>query len=205
MKTYLPLLRSVFLPLSVLALLTIQLPAQSESPVQGSHTNVIEGPPTGTTRAEIVPLFWKALIGGSIVSVPLTSVEYFGVQTYDVDGVARVRELTITTKSQSMIRIYHMAPLSAVAANAENTLKSLGRIADSVANEELNVPVKVFPSTTHAHMVEYRTTEKADIDKLYQHLETAMKDYHARVLTPVQRESTIRQVKVGGQVEEKQE
>ena len=54
-------------------------------------------------------------------------------------------------------------------------------------------------------MVEYRTGEKTDIDRLYQHLETAMKDYHARVLSPAQRESTIRQVKVGGQVEEVQE
>ncbi len=199
MKTYRPRLRSVFLPLSVLTLLVSQLPAQSESPLQGSHTNVIEGPPTGTTRGEIVPLFWKALIGESIVSVPLTSIEHFGVQTYDVDGVARVRELTITTKSQSMIRIYHMAPLSAVAANAERTLKALGGIAERVADEELNVPVKVFPATTHAHMVEYRTGEKADIDKLYQHLETAMKDYHARVLSPAQRENTVRVVKVGGE------
>ena len=54
-------------------------------------------------------------------------------------------------------------------------------------------------------MVDYRTGEKTDIDRLYQHLETAMKDYHARVLSPAQRESTIRQVNVGGQVEEVQE
>lgn len=205
MKTSRPLVRSVFLPLSVLTLLAIQLPAQSESPVQGSHTNVTDGPPTGNTRAEIVPLFWKALIGGSIVSVPLTSVEYFGVQTYDVDGVARVRELTITTKSQSMIRIYHMAPLGAIAEHTQNTLKALGQLTESVADAELNVPVKVFPSTTHAHMVEYRTTERTDIDTLYNHLETAMKDYHARVLTPAQRDNTVRQVKVGGQAAESQE
>lgn len=205
MKTYRPLLRSVFLQMSALALLALQLPAQSESPVQGSHTNVTDGPPTGNVRAEIVPLFWKALVGGSIVSVPLTSVEYFGVQTYDVDGVARVRELTITTKSQSMIRIYHMAPLGAIAEHTENTLKALGQIAEAVADAELNVPVKVFPSTTHAHMVEYRTTERTDIDTLYLHLETAMKDYHARVLTPAQRDGTIRVVKVGSQAEPKQE
>ena len=120
-------------------------------------------------------------------------------------GLLKVLSATITTKSQSMIRIYHMAPLSALAVNAEKTLKALGGIAERVADEELNVPVKVFPATTHAHMVEYRTGEKTDIDRLYQHLETAMKDYHARVLSPAQRESTIRKVKVGGQVEEVQE
>lgn len=199
MKNYRPFLRFVFFPLSAVMLLALNLPAQSESPVQGSHTNVIDGPPTGNTRAEIVPLFWKALIGGSIVSAPLASIEYFGVQTYDVDGAARVRELTITTKSQFMIRIYHMAPLGAIAEHAENTIKALGGIVESAAGEELNVPLKVFPSTTHAHMVEYRVTEKADIDTLYQHLETAMKDYHARTLVPAQRENTVRQVKVGGE------
>jgi hypothetical protein len=172
-------------------LLALELPGQSESPVQGSHTNVIEGPSTGTARAEIVPLLWKASIGGSIISVPLSSIEYFGIQTYDVDGVARVRELAITTKSQSMIRIYHMAPLNSV---AENTVKALGGIVEGVVGEELNVPVKVFPTTTHAHMVEYRVEERANIDTLYIHLETAMKDYHARTLVPAQRDSTIRQV-----------
>jgi hypothetical protein len=105
MKTSPPFLRSAFVQLSALTLLALQAPAQLENPIQGSHTSVSGGPPVGTTCAEIVPLFWKALIGGAIVSVPLSSVESFGVQTYDVDGVSRVRELTITTKSRSMIRI----------------------------------------------------------------------------------------------------
>lgn len=197
MKASLPFLYSAVLPLSVLTLLALQLPGQSESPIQGSHASVSGGPPVGATRAEIVPLFWKALIGRAIVSVPLSSVEYFGVQAYDVDGVARVRELTITTKSQSMIRIYHMLPLGALAEHTENTLKTLEKIAEGVADEELNVPIKMFPSTTHAHMVEYRVSERANIDTLYQHLETAMKDYHARTLVPAQRDNTVREVKVG--------
>lgn len=191
-----PLVRFVFLPFTCLTLFGSFASAQSESPVQGSHSNVIEGAPTGSVRAEIVPLIWKAEIRDSLVNVPLASVEYFGVQTYDVDGVARVRELTITTKSRSMIRIYHMSPISGIAEHTENTLKALNQIVDGV-DPDNNAPVKVFPSTTHAHMTEYRVLEKADIDKLYKHLETAMKDYHARVLTPAQRDQTIREVKVG--------
>lgn len=197
MKTTRPLVRFVFLPFSCLALFALNATGQSESPVQGSHSNVIEGAPTGSVRAEIVPLIWKATIRDSLVNVPLASIEYFGVQNYDVDGVARVRELTITTKSQSMIRIYHMSPLTAIAEHTENTLKALSQIAEGVADAELNVPVKVFPSTTHAHMTEYRVMEKTDVDTLYKHLENAMKDYHARVLTPAQRDQTIREVKVG--------
>lgn len=196
MKTCDSLSRFVILPLSVISALALQASAQSESPVQGGHSNVIEGPPTGSVRAEIVPLIWKAAIRDSLVNVPLASVEYFGVQNYDVDGVARVRELTITTKSQSMIRIYHMSPISAIAEHTDNTLKALNQIVDGV-DPDNNVPVKVFPSTTHAHMTEYRVMERADIDTLYKHLETAMKDYHARVLTPAQRDQTIREVKVG--------
>lgn len=196
MKTTRPPVRFMFLQFSCLALFALHATAQSESPVQGSHSNVIEGAPTGSVRAEIVPLIWKAEIRDSMVNVPLASIEYFGVQNYDVDGVARVRELTITTKSQSMIRIYHMSPHSGIAEHTENTLKALNQIVDGV-DPDNNVPVKVFPSTTHAHMTEYRVLEKADIDKLYKHLETAMKDYHARVLTPAQRDQTIREVKVG--------
>jgi len=191
MKSCRPLLRFLFLPLSTFMLLALQLLGQSESPIQGSHTNVVAGPSTGPGRAEIIPLFWKASIRGSIISVPLSSIEYFGIQTYDVDGVARVRELAITTKSQSMIRIYHMARLNSV---AESTVKALSGIVEGVVGEELNVPVKVFPTTTHAHMVEYRVEERANIDTLYTHLEATMKDYYARALVSDQRDSTIRQV-----------
>lgn len=201
MKTHRSILRSAFLPLSAIVLLALHAHGQSESPVQGGHTNVTGGPPTNSAHAEIVPLIWKALIGRSIVSVPLRSIEYFGVQTYDVDGVARVRELTISTHSQSMVRIYHMIPLSAIAKRAENTLNNLGRAAEGAADEDLNVPVKVYPTTTHKHMVEYRTGQREDIDKLYAHLEATMKDYHARALVPGQRGETVREVKVGGEEE----
>ena len=47
--------------------------------------------------------------------------------------------------------------------------------------------MKVFPPTTQAHMVEYRVKDRSNIGTLYQHLETAMKDYHARASVPAQR------------------
>jgi hypothetical protein len=166
--------------------------AESESPVQGSVASVGGGPTSSSVNAEIIPLFWKARIGKSIVSVPLQSIEYFGVQSYVVDGTARVRELTISTHSQSMVRIYHMQPLTAAARIAANAVDRIGRSSD----DEIEVPVKVFPTTTHVHMVEYRTSKREDIDTLYQHLEAAMKDYHARALVAAQRGDTVREVKV---------
>ena len=169
--------------------------AQTENPVQKGHTVVEEPVPVSNTRGEIVPLFWKASIDQSVVMLPLRNVEHFGIQDYDVDGATRVRELTITTGSRSMIRIYHIQPLVPLKETAER-VERLRQIAEGIADEEYDLPVKVFPSTTHVHMVEYRVPKPEMVDKLYASLESVMVDYHARTLTPTQRGASVRSVSV---------
>lgn len=180
--------------------LAIALPAfgygQTENPAVKSVQEVTAPAISSTVSANIVPLIWKASIGKSIVALPLRSIEYFGVQDYDVEGATRVRELTISTHSQSMIRIYHIRPLAVVTKTAGESLQALRNAAEGIVGEELDLPVKVFPSTTHSHMVEYRTGKEGDIDALFKHLEEVMIEYHARDLVPAQRSSTVREVRV---------
>ncbi|MCB1063535.1 MAG: hypothetical protein KDN20_11520 [Verrucomicrobiae bacterium] len=176
--------------------ISVSLHAQSENPAVKSVQEITAPAPTQTVRANIVPLMWKASIEESIITVPLRTIEFFGIQDYDVDGATRVRELTISTDAQSLIRIYHIRPLPALANRAPGTLEALRRVAEGGSGEELDLPVKVFPTTTHTHMVEYRVSERSDIDALYQHLEAAMVEYHARDLVPEQREQTVRSIKV---------
>jgi len=170
---------------------------QTENPVVETVVNVTAPAISQSSPANIVPLFWKAVIDESVISVPLRSIEYFGVQNYDVEGATRVRELTISTHSQSMIRIYHIRPLAAVTKTAGQSIDALRKAAEGVVGEELDLPVKVFPATTHSHMVEYRAGSEGDIDVLYKHLEEVMLEYHARDLVPIQRPGTIREVKTG--------
>lgn len=170
---------------------------QKEDHVVESVVNVTAPAISQSATGNIVPLFWKAVVDKSIISVPLRSIEYFGVQNYDVEGATRVRELTISTHSQSMIRIYHIRPLAAVTKTAGESIEALRKAAEGVVGEELDLPVKVFPATTHSHMVEYRAGSEGDIDVLFKHLEEVMLEYHARDLVPAQRPETIREIKTG--------
>ncbi len=172
------------------------LSAQSENPAQKSVQEITAPAPSQTVRANLVPLIWKATIEDSIITVPLRTIEFFGVQDYDVDGATRVRELTISTDARSLIRIYHIRPLPALANRAPGAIEALRRVAEGGTGEELDLPVKVFPATTHTHMVEYRVSERSQVDALYQHLEAAMIEYHARDLVPEQRGETVREIKV---------
>jgi molybdopterin biosynthesis enzyme MoaB len=45
-------------------------------------------------------------------------------------------------------------------------------------------------------MVEYRAGKKEDVQELYDHLEAAMIEYHARDLVPDQRDSVVRKIEV---------
>ena len=170
--------------------------SQAENPAQKSVQDVTSPAPSNSVRANIVPLIWKANIDDSIVSVPVRSIEFFGIQDYDVDGATRVRELTISTDSHNLVRIYHIRPLEAVASRASNTIDALRRVAEGASGEELDLPVKIFPATTHAHMMEFRVSEKDHIDALYNHLEQTMIAYHARDLVDEQKPLTVNEVKI---------
>jgi len=124
---------------------------QTENPIQKNHTVVEDPVPVSNTRSEIAPLFWKASIDQSLVMLPLRNVEHFGIQDYDVDGATRVRELTVTTGFRSMIRIYHIQPLVPLKETAER-IERLRQIAEGIADEEYDLPVKVLPMSTWWNM-----------------------------------------------------
>lgn len=182
--------------LALLSILPLAIAsAQNETPIQTELKNVEPSAQIRSTRGDIMPIFWKAKLGDSSVMIPIRSIEFFGVQNYEVDGVTVVRELTISTDSNNLIRIYHIRPID-LAGQATNTLETLRRVAEGTTGEELDRPVKIFPQTTHAHMVEYRVEEESHVSSLYEHLESVMIEYHARDLIQDQRPETVREVKI---------
>ncbi len=182
----------------VVAVVAILLPlfAEFENPNQKSLEEVTGEPPVSNVRANIVPLIWRAMIDDAVVAVPLRSVEYYGVQIYDTDSQTRVRELTICTESQSFIRIYHIKPFGTTSERLSDTAARLRNVAERGARQEWSYPFKQYPVTTHTHMVEYRVENEDSVGQLYDHLEAAMVEYHARDLVPAQRSQIMRQIEV---------
>lgn len=59
---------------------------ENENPNQKRVEEVTEPAPVSGVKANIVPLIWRVTIGEAVVSVPLRSIEYYGVQIYDTDS-----------------------------------------------------------------------------------------------------------------------
>ena len=175
----------------------------------------VQSPPQTTPmKGRIKPLFWEAEIGKSALFIPLREIEFVSMQNYKVVSSAqqenrdvlreqseafRVRELTVSTKSQNLIRIYYLDKLTD-SKNRENdglsTLKKLEVLQGKLSTvQEQRFPVKHYPETTHKHMVEYRVSKEADIEKLYASLQETLVDYHAFQLIDDQKPDTISSVR----------
>ncbi len=113
--------------------------------------------------------------------VALRSIASISTHEYIVDGAARVTEFTIATNSSVEARFYYLEPLSTLAGAANPAANALAlaqqHLAD-VASQAGAEPVwmkvvKNYPTTTHAHTVEYRLTTKENLEQLYQNLSQA--------------------------------
>ncbi len=178
-----------------------QINAQTENPTQTTILEIVKPPDPKRIIANVTPIFWKAAINKSSITLPLRNIEFYGVQDYVIDDLIRVRELTISTHARSLIRIYYIRPLELVERakktfDAAKKIEELKKIATGKTGGDERLPVKVFPITTHSNMVEYRVDGEKQVDELYQHLDATMIEYHARYLIEGQRNLTIREIKV---------
>ena len=97
---------------------------------------------------------------------------------YIVDGAARVTEVTVATGSSVEGRFYYLEPVTPSAVGA--TLQQLQQHVQDLSASHLDANDKVwekvvknYPTTTHAHTVEYRLTSKENLQQLYGSLEQA--------------------------------
>lgn len=139
--------------------------------------------PTGTIVAGAAG-FWRCELPGGVFLVALRNIQSVSSHEYIVDGAARVTEVTVATASSVEARFYFLEPLSPNAASpaggsAAATLQMLQqRVQDTATTHSPMEPVwekviKNYPTTTHAHTVEYRLGTKANLLQIEQSLEQA--------------------------------
>ena len=144
-----------------------QRPSASASPAQS--------PASSSSRPDAL---WRCELPGGIYLVALRSIVSISTHEYVVDAAARVTEVTVATASTVEARFYYLEPVTATPSSpAVQTLDTLRQhVQDlSTAHPEVEAVwqkvVKSYPTTTHAHTVEYRLTSKADCQSLYDSLE----------------------------------
>lgn len=125
----------------------------------------------------------------------LDQIAAVGLQEYLVDGTVPVSEVTLAMEGSVVARFYVIdraaAPISAGPADAavqviEEKIEEQAReTAASSGMSGARLPViKGYPVATHAHTVEYRLSDRAALDKLFQSLETALTEWENQTFRP---------------------
>lgn len=133
--------------------------------------------------AQNVRPMWRAELPGGSYDVALASISSVSTHEYVVSRAVRVFELTIGTNSSVEARFYFVEPLKVktpdgvgqgVVDNIQDKLQQGVQRATGETNEPLlNGVVKDYPTTTHAHTVEYRIASRDDVTKMFKSIELA--------------------------------
>jgi len=157
--------------LLLLLLTAVLAPAQTPTP---SPTPT----PVNNTRRP----YWTAEMPGGKFMVALDTISSISQSQYIVDNTARVTEVSIGTVGSVQGRFYYLEPYTPQGplANGQAKIDILkGKVEEAlghVTEEDPNsLVLKNYPTTTHAHTIEFRVKSVDVLNKLYGSIETAMK------------------------------
>jgi len=132
--------------------------------------------PPPTTKIET----WLADLPGGKYRVALGAISAVSIHEYLVDGSTRVSEVNIDTRGNALVRFYCIEPNIPQAPNGigQSTLNFVQDKAEEVldrtgTDDIWKKVVKNYPTTTHAHTVEYRISSKETLKKLFDSAEHA--------------------------------
>ncbi len=132
---------------------------------------------------------WTCTLPGGTFEVSLRAVTAISSHEYTVEGGIKVTEVVIeTTGASTENRFYYMesptASAGGMVGNAADALQSRAQTAadhvtstmggGTAVSDAMNTTVvKTYPTTTHAHTVEYRLASEADLTNLFNSIQAA--------------------------------
>ncbi|HWB58623.1 MAG TPA: hypothetical protein VG733_03990 [Chthoniobacteraceae bacterium] len=130
-----------------------------------------------------VPL-WICNSPGGTYEVALRSIVSVSTCEYIVDGVAKVTEVNIDTQGNMAVRFYYLEPLTPNAPDGlgQSGIDKAKEIAEELASrtgqdDVWSKVIKNYPTSTHAHTIEYRVDSKDDLMKIFQSAEAAFRTF----------------------------
>jgi len=162
-------MKKLLLPILLLAI-TVQA-SMAQTPA-ASSTPALNGR---------VPL-WICVTPGGTYEVALRSIVSVSSCEYIVDNVARVTEVNIDTGGNMAVRFYYIEPMTpnSPIGLGQSTINKLQDVVTEAAertgqDEVWKKVVKNYPTTTHAHTIEYRVDSKDDLTKIFTSAELAFR------------------------------
>lgn len=119
--------------------------------------------------------FWQAQLPGGAYVVALDRISSVGKHEYLVDGGFIVTEVTINTVGSAIARFYYGEPYRPDVPSATGQTINR-RVQDTVdlvkertgANQTDRLVIKNYPTSTHAHTIEFRINNKDNLEALFQ-------------------------------------
>ncbi|MBT8036237.1 MAG: hypothetical protein KJO21_01715 [Verrucomicrobiae bacterium] len=117
--------------------------------------------------------FWQANVPGGNYIVAIDRISSISKHTYLIDGGLRVTEVVIDTSGNSLVRFYYIIPVSedsnsnigsGLTTRGKELLDKVGQRTGANVNSAV---VKQYPATTHSKTVEFRISDEADLNQLY--------------------------------------
>jgi hypothetical protein len=141
-----------------------------------------EGSPTPSPAPTRIPM-WRCDLPGGTYEVAVRSIISVSTHEYVIDGAARVTEMNIDTPGNLAVRFYYIEPLipTSPVGIGQSTLDKAQEMADQAAGRVVQGEppwekvVKNYPTTTHAHTVEYRVESKGQLQSLFNSAEQAFR------------------------------
>lgn len=174
-------MKTILIALSLL--LTVSLQAQT-APAQ--TTTGQAGQQDQVTRDGL----WDGRLKGGNYIVRCNSIIALSKHEYVSDGVAHVVEVNLTLNSAQTVRFYFLEPVkvegsSIVGAGTQAIDKAramveqaAGRVSPTLTTPKV---VKSYPTTTHAHTIEFVLKEEASLNSLFGSLERSFRTGQGRV------------------------
>ena len=139
--------------------------------------------PSPTPLQSRIPM-WRCDLPGGTYEVAIRSIISVSTHEYVVDGVARVTEMNIDTAGNMAVRFYYLEPMvpKSPVGIGQSTLDRAQQLVTEAAGR-LNPGdepvwekvVKNYPTTTHAHTIEYRLDSPDQLQSLFNSAEQAFR------------------------------
>lgn len=136
--------------------------------------------------------YWEGQFPTGTYMVKLSAISSVSKHQYIVDGAAKVTEVSIGTSGSEQARFYYIEPntpkapdgigQSVINAAQEAAQEATQRVPGS--DQVTQAVVKNYPTTTHAHTVEYRVTSVDTLEKIFTSVRNALLDNRGTTFKP---------------------
>lgn len=161
--------------MALLILLAMELSAFAQSPSPAASSS-----PDASATPAVLSAIWRCDLPAGTYEVAVRAIISVSRHEFIVDGVARVTEVNVDTQGNMAVRFYYIEPNTPKAPSGvgQSAIDRASELAKEVAgrtgaDDIWKRVIKSYPTTTHAHTIEYRVGNEDQLKQIFTSVQTA--------------------------------